>query len=314
MLIERAVLNTMLLATTAGGYSFFQFQQGRLERMMQRANLHAYRARLANADVHYWAGGAGAGRPLLLVHGFGADALWGWAMQAELGRDRFLIAPDLLWFGNSFSTQAEYTTLFQAQVLVELLDHLAIEQVDVVGISYGGFVALELAHGWSERVRRIVLVDSPGHAYNLDDYHDLLARKDLDSVSDLVVPDAPSGVRRLVQLAYYRPPPIPMFVARDIYANMFVLHKEQKVRLLDNLLARAATVDPDLYHIPHRTMVMWGDHDELFPPQLGYRLADTIGRRAHVELVPRANHAPNLERAPYFNRRVASFLSAADDR
>lgn len=310
MLIERGVLSTMLLATAAGGYSFFQLQQGRLERQMLRANLHAYRAKLADADVHYWAGGAGAGRPLLLIHGFGADALWGWAMQAELGRDRFLIAPDLLWFGRSFSTQAEYSTEFQARVLVELLDHLAIEEVDVVGISYGGFVALELAHGWPDRVRRVVVVDSPGHTYTLDDYHDMLQRRDLDSVSELVVPDAPQGVRRLVQLAYYRPPPVPMFVARDLYANMFVLHKDEKVRLLDHLLARAATVDPSAYRIPHRTMVLWGDHDDLFPPQLGHRLADSLGRQAHVELIRSARHAPNLERAPAFNRKVRGFLAA----
>ena len=308
MIVERAVLSTLLLTTSIGGYSFHKFQQARLERRFAKWNVHEYQAALPNADVHYWAGGNGGGRPLLLIHGFGADALWGWAMQAEFGRDRFLLAPDLLWFGKSYSTQADFSTSFQAHVLIALLDHLAIDEVDIAGISYGGFVALELAHQFPDRVRKVVVVDSPGHTYTLDDYHEMLERKDLDSVSELVVPSAPSGVQRLIQLAYYRPPPVPGFVARDIYANMFVLHKQQKVRLLDDLLRRAATIDPNDYSIPHQTLVLWGSHDDLFPPHLAHRLAKAIGPRARVELVQRARHAPNLERVTDFNRRLSAFV------
>jgi pimeloyl-ACP methyl ester carboxylesterase len=312
MLIERAIIHSMVLATTMGGYSFFQFQQSRLVRRMRKANLHDYKAKLPSADVHYWAGGNGAGRPLLLVHGFGADALWGWAMQSGLAKDHFIIAPDLLWFGDSYSPQADYSSEFQAQIIIELLDHLAIDEVDVVGISYGGFVALELAHQWGDRIRRVVMVDSPGHVYTLDDYHDMLQRNDLESVNELIVPAGPSGVRRLVKLAFHRPPPVPMFVARDIYANMFVLNQAPKVRLLDHMLARADTIVPEDYSVPHRVMVLWGSDDVLFPPHLAHRLAKAIGARSHVEIISRTNHAPNLERPLEFNRRLERFLTAPD--
>ena len=311
MFLERLTLTTFLLSTALAGCSFYQFQLGRLESRFRGAGLHAYQASLPNGEVHYWAGGRPDGKPLLLIHGFGADALWGWVEQTALARDHFLIVPDLLWFGRSRGAAQDYSTLYQAEALRQLLDHLAVEQVDVVGISYGGFVALELANGWAERVDRIVLVDSPGHTYTLDDYHAMLERQRLDSVSQLVVPPEASGVQRLVRLAYYRPPPVPLFVARDIFAHMYTTCTEEKVRLLDHLLARAGTVQPDLYNVPQRALILWGEQDELFPASLAWRLAKALGPEASVRLIPKANHAPNLERASRFNREILAFLDGA---
>jgi pimeloyl-ACP methyl ester carboxylesterase len=308
MLFERATITGLLLSATVAGASFHKWQQARLRRLYRRHNLHAYQASLDGGSLHYWAGGKPGGKPVLLIHGFGADAMWGWATQVPLAKKWFLLAPDLLWFGKSHTDIRDYSSVHQAETLVQLLDHLAIDKVDAVGISYGGFVALEMANGWPDRLGKVVLVDSPGHTFTLDDYQDLLDRNDIDSVSDLVVPGDPTGVRRLIQLAFHRPPPIPMWVARDIYQNMFSTWKEQKVRLLDDLLQRAATIDPDDYALQHDLMLLWGEHDVLFPPHLAWRLANQLGPRARVSILPKANHAPNLERPMMFNQRLSAFL------
>lgn len=308
VLVERATITALLLSATVSGASFHQWQDARLRKQFQRHGMHSYRATLDGGQLHYWAGGKPGGRPVMLVHGFGADAMWGWAPQLPLTRDWFLLAPDLLWFGKSHTDATDFSSQHQAETLVQLLDHLAIPEVDLVGISYGGFVALELAHAHGDRVRRVVLVDSPGHTFTLEDYQDLLARNNIDSVSDLVVPTTPSGVQQLVRLAYHRPPPLPLWVARDLYRNMFSSWKEQKVRLLDDLLARAATLDPDDYQLDHELMLLWGQHDVLFPPSLAWRLAHALGPRARVSIIPKANHAPNLERPTAFNRRLRAFL------
>ncbi len=308
MLVERLTLTSLLLTSAAAGLSFYRAERTRLESRFRRHGLAPYRASLPGGEVHYWAGGNPTGEPLLLVHGFGGDALTGWAGQASLATDRFLIAPDLLWFGQSHGTEDDFSAMRQADVVAALLDHLAIQSADVVGISYGGFVLLELTRHHTERVRRAVFVDSPGHVFTLDDYHDALDRLGLDSVAELVVPEDPAGVQRLMAIGYHRPPPIPMFVARDVYANMFVKWKAQKVRLLDHLLMLAREVEPEDYTVPMRTLVLWGDGDQLFPPTLAHRLATAIGDHARVELMPGTNHAPNLERPLLFNRLLTTFL------
>jgi pimeloyl-ACP methyl ester carboxylesterase len=48
--------------------------------------------------------------------------------------------------------------------------------VQLVGLSYGGFVALELARRMPEKIARLVIMASPGMAYTPDDQQDLLAR------------------------------------------------------------------------------------------------------------------------------------------
>lgn len=308
---ERLALTSVALSSTVAGWSAYHIQQARLARRFRAHNVTDYRATLDHGQLHYWAGGRGDGKPLLLLHGFGADALFGWGEQYRLAHDHFLIAPDLLWFGESHSHASNFTPLFQAEAMVQLLDHLAIDKVDVVGISYGGFVAGELANAFPDRIDRLVMVDSPGFTYTMDDYHEAMDRLGLDSVADLVAPESASGVRRLVQLAYYRPPPLPMFVARDLYAHMYVRWKREKVRLLDNLLTMANQVGPEDYDIQADTLLLWGEHDELFPVHLAHRLAAAASQKVEIGIIPRANHAPNMERADIFDARLRAFLHPA---
>ncbi len=312
MFIERLALNSLITTATLSGWSFFQWEEARLRRKFARHRVRTYRASLPNGEVHYWAGGKPGAQPLLLIHGFGADAMWGWAGQIDLARDHFLIAPDLLWFGRSHSSSDDFSSRFQAEAFVQLLDHLAIDQVDVAGISYGGFVGLELAHHHPDRVRKLVMIDSPGHTFTLDDYQELLVRNDIDSIAELIVPEGPADIPRLLDIAYYWPPPLPRFIARDLYAHMFTTWTDQKVRLLDNLLARASEIDPDEYEFHHETLLLWGDKDTLFPPELAHRLARHLGAQAKVEIIRRAKHAPNLERPLVFNRALRSFLTGRE--
>ncbi len=299
----------LLAATTLGGWSFVALQERLFEFRFEAAGLRPERFVLPSANLHVWHGGARRGRPLLLLHGFGADALWGWVPQSALAREHALIVPDLAWFGRSEGTRGAWDTRDQARAMIELLDALDVDEVDVAGISYGGFVALEMAAGWSRRVRRLILIDSPGHTYTLDDYHDMLERLSLESVADLVVPDSARDVKRLVKLAWFRAPPVPSFVARDVFSRMFQTHREEKVRLLDALLARAARIDPGAYDIPQPTLILWGDRDPLFPLPLAHRLAAAIGPQARVEVVQDASHAPNLEHPARFVRLIRVFLA-----
>lgn len=309
MLTERLTLTANALASAVAGISAYRIQEARLQRRFHQAGLRAYRATLDHGQIKYWAGGRDTGRPLLLIHGFGGDALFGWGEQYKLAQKRFLVAPDLLWFGESHSHKQDFSPAYQAETVLELIDHLALEQPDVVGISYGGFVAGELARMAPERVHRLVMVDSPGHVFTLDDYHHMLDRYGVDSVAEIVVPDDPSGIQRLMDLAYERPPYVPAFAARDVYAQAFTRWQREKVRLLDHLLIMAREVDPADYQLPHRTLVLWGEHDDLFPLSAARKLAAALpdGR---LEILPATKHAPNMERPRLFDRLLMDFLDA----
>jgi len=103
----------------------------------------------------------GERRPVLLVHGVGGTA-WIWhrvaPALAEVGRP---IAVDLRGFGLSQrSTDHAYATEDHAADLAALIDALRLEELDLIGFSWGALVALALS-ARTDRVRRLALVDMP---------------------------------------------------------------------------------------------------------------------------------------------------------
>lgn len=106
---------------------------------------------------------SGEGTPLLVVHGIfgGRDA--GLLSFGSLVRGRRVIAPSRFgYLGSDMPTGATPAT--QSDAFVELLDHLAIDHIDVVGYSAGSTSSLQLALRHPERVRRLAIMcgDLPG--------------------------------------------------------------------------------------------------------------------------------------------------------
>ena len=97
-------------------------------------------------------------RPVLAVHGISSQRkLWSWLRAARPGRS--LIAPDLRGRGDSVGVTGPSSVARHAADLVAVLDHLGLDRVPVCGMSMGGFVAVELATAYPDRVSSLVLVD-----------------------------------------------------------------------------------------------------------------------------------------------------------
>ncbi|KGM89224.1 putative hydrolase or acyltransferase (alpha/beta hydrolase superfamily) [Roseovarius mucosus DSM 17069] len=100
---------------------------------------------------------AGAGAPLVLVHGYlGGSAQW----QAELARfsDRFdVIAPDLPGYAGSAGLPPPERIAAFAAAVVALLDELGIGRFTLMGHSMGGMIVQELAATHPDRIARLIL-------------------------------------------------------------------------------------------------------------------------------------------------------------
>lgn len=117
------------------------------------------------ARLHYLT--CGEGEPLLLLHGRGAAAAGFTPILAALAAQRRVIALDLPGWGLSDKPMFTGRTAQDALRVwmdgaLALLDHLGLEQVDLLGHSMGGFTALGLALEHPERVRSLLLADSGG--------------------------------------------------------------------------------------------------------------------------------------------------------
>src|SRR3954464_15720444 len=114
------------------------------------------------AGLRLRVGRHGSGPPLLLITGIGAH-LDMWSPFARFAGERELITFDPPGAGLSQRPRRPLRMTGLAGVLTELLDALGLERVDVLGYSFGGGLAQELAHRAPERVRRLVLcATAPG--------------------------------------------------------------------------------------------------------------------------------------------------------
>jgi pimeloyl-ACP methyl ester carboxylesterase len=258
------------------------------------------------STVHYWTGGDGP--PLVLVHGFGGSAVFTWTKQRSLAKTHRLVVPDLLWFGESHGNGTpdldRQVAAVRAAVRAE-----GVSRADWLGVSYGGFVALDVAIRHPDEVRRLVLVDSPGPVWTRADHAAMLARLGIAAPEDLFVPKDPRGIRALLRLAYHHPPAVPRFALRDAFRELYAHDAEERRALLRDLDARWDAWASTPWTVDAPALVVWGEHDLLFPLDAGHRLAGQLG--ADLVSIPGAAHSPNVEKGRRFNRAVEGFLQNA---
>lgn len=280
-----------------------------LTRKLERRGIAPNSVRIGDANVHYYEGGRGDGPPVVLLHGFGASSVWQWHEQiGPLARRHRVIMPDLLWFGGSWSKRREFSVDYQIQVMIELLDHLGIEQAHFVGISYGGIVAHELAASYPERVAKLVILDSPGRVYTADDHVAMLQRFNVSDVGELLVPDSPEDVQVLMQLGYHKPPKVPGWVQSQVLDVMYGQFRDEKTQLLAAMLEQLDNLDERPGEVTHETLLIWGEHDPVFPLEIGRRLEAHMQGRARLRVIEKAGHAPNLEHGELVARWLLEFL------
>ncbi len=254
-----------------------------------------------------WSGGetqvieAGAGEPLLLVHGgMGNAADWA-PLMGRLARSRRVIAVDRP--GHGLATFFDYQGIdlweHGATFLVEILDALGLERVDVAGNSMGGLFGIALAESHPERVRTLTLVGAPAGAQRA-----LPAKIGLMAwpiVGSLVI----GMVRRSTPAS-----------TRSFWDGLIVAHPERLSAESLTFTALAARRNADGWRSIVRSNVsprgilprnlvashlarvatpvacVWGERDAFTVPAAGRRLAALTPRPGSFVVVPDAGHLP----------------------
>lgn len=62
--------------------------------------------------------------------------------------------------------------------------------------------------------------------------------------------------------------------------------------------------------IPHPTLLLWGDHDRVFPLEVGKQVHALLPQ-AEWHIIPEAGHLPQWERPQVVNPLILSFLEKA---
>ncbi|BBN12151.1 hypothetical protein MPTK1_5g17800 [Marchantia polymorpha subsp. ruderalis] len=247
---------------------------------------------------------------LLLLQGFGMDGFTGWEHQTHAFVKRFRVyVPDLLFFGKSFTTTSQRSEVFQAECMKKMLDVLNVDQVHVLGTSYGGMVAYRMASNYPKLVNKVVICSS-GIMMDHTTNNRLMELCKIDSVKEILVPKDLKHMRLGMSTAtVWRIWAIPSFVLQDMYEWFYQGHMKEKEELVDGMVIGSAGAPP-IPKITQEVLIMWGTKDNIFDPALAEALRKHLGDRAQLHMIEGCGHVPQIENPTEFNARAIKFLLA----
>ena len=104
----------------------------------------------------------GNGSPIVLVHGDFGDGIESWdSACALIGRRRRTVVIDRPGFGEDLPADARFSIAGEARALLDVPAHMGIPSFHLVGHSYGGLIALEMAIMQPDVIRSLHLIEPP---------------------------------------------------------------------------------------------------------------------------------------------------------
>ncbi|TYH99360.1 hypothetical protein ES332_A11G061500v1 [Gossypium tomentosum] len=246
---------------------------------------------------------------LVLIHGFGANAMWQWNDFISPLISRFNVyVPDLLFFGESYTTRPERSEQFQAECVVRVMEaHGVVSGMNVVGISYGGFVGYRMAAQFKERIEKVVLCCTGVCLEEKDMEEGMFKVKSVDEAVSILLPQTPDKMRELMKLSFYKPTQrVPSCFLNDFIHVMCTEYLQERKDLI--LALHKDRKLSDLPKITQPTLIIWGEHDQIFPIELGHRLKRHLGDNTELVIIKNAGHAINAEKPKELFEHLKSFL------
>lgn len=243
----------------------------------------------------------GAGRPLVLLHGFPfTSACFAPQLDAPPPGVR-LIVPDLRGFGQS--SPGGSTTLMEdfAADTLALMDALTLTDAFVGGVSMGGYVTLAVTRLAPARVRGLVLIDTQPLA---DDEAGRTRRettaRDAERLGSAVVADA--MLPRLFSSSAS-----PAVVGSTL--AMMRAQAPAAVAAASRGMALRTDARELLSRFEGPTLIVVGALDVITPPERARSMADLV-RGAQLAVIEGAGHLPQLEQPQAFNATLARFFKS----
>ncbi len=239
---------------------------------------------------------------LLLIHGFPLNRHMWDAQLAGLSDQFRVIAPDLRGAGDSDVPPGPYAVDQYAGDLAALLDHLAVPQVVLGGLSMGGYVALAFWRRHAPRVRAMILLDTRSEADSPE------ARANRDAAIARVPRDGAEAFAREQLQRLLAPASLANTrLAGKALAIMATASVEGVVSTLYCLRDRPDS-RPTLPTIHVPALIVVGDKDQVTPPAVAQSMAEAIPG-ARLLTIRQAGHLSPLEQPRSVNRGLRAFVN-----
>ena len=248
---------------------------------------------IAGVSVELWR--QGSGRPIVYLHpGDGLDCAL--PLLSALARHHQVYAPSHPGFGGTQLPKGFTTVDDLSYFYLDFLQANAISDAVLVGVSFGAWVAAEIAVKCTHRLSGLVLADALGAKFGDRETREIA---DLFATPQYELGSLLYGDKRKLDFASL-PDEMLVRLARNheslaLFGWSPTLHNPKLARRLRRI------------DVP--TLVLWGAEDRVVSPEYGQRFAAAIPN-ARFEMIDGAGHYPQVEQTDHFIAAVERFTSA----
>ena len=273
----------------------------------QHVNIHGH-------DVRYVR--SGEGPVILLIHGIaGSSRTWREATEG-LAAEHTVIAPDLIGHGESAKPIGDYSLGAHASGIRDLLGVLEVPRATVVGHSFGGGVAMQLAYQHPECCERLVLVGSGGLGREVSWMLRALALPGSELLWPLIFPPLVRDRGNDLGRALWRRGLIRSARIDEMWPSYSSLADSPNRQAFLRTVRSVIDARGKVFSAKHRlylaawmpTLIIWGDQDNIIPVEHG-RAAHEAIPHSRLEIFEGASHFPHAEQPERFVEVVSEFMA-----
>lgn len=241
-------------------------------------------------------------RTVVFIHGFPhTHHLWDEQVKGLASQLR-VITYDLREHGQSQIGDGTLLIEFFVDDLISLLDHLQLQQVTLVGLSMGGYIALRAMERNPERFESLVLCDTSSdpdnnaaklkRAKSIQMIREKGLESFVESYTDGVL--MPETLRKNPEL-------------QNRFRKMILENKPPTVKGTFAALSARMDMNPVLSSIRVPTLIIVGEKDQITPLEQAKKLQAGISG-SRLEIIPGVGHLSSFESPEVFNSALLQFL------
>lgn len=263
-------------------------------------------------DIELYYETHGTGQPLVLISGLGYTN-WQWHRMVPFLAEHFQVLTfDNRGVGQSDKPEGPYSAQMLAADTDGLLDALGIEKAIIVGHSMGSFVAQALALDFPQRVEKLILCSTnfggPRHVPVTPEAMKVLTDVTSDALTrfrnGLIVSTAPGWAEK-------NPEMIQKWIEWRVANPIEPVHYQAQLAIGLALLPETAAFEDKLPRLEIPTLILFGAHDKVVPPENALLLAEKIAH-SKVIIFPDAGHFFPIEIPEAASRAIIQFAKGGD--
>lgn len=261
-------------------------------------------------NIHYEI--SGVGEPLLILNGIMMSTK-SWEFLVDDISSKFkLIRVDFLDQGQSDSMDEAYTQDLQVELVYEFLNHLAIDKVNLVGISYGGEVALTFSGKYPSKVNKLIIFNSLSYTTSLLSntgklWNEAASNRNASEYYELTIP--------VIYSKNFMNENHEWLENRKKYLIENVFNNEQFLDRMIRLTNSSEDYDCRglIDNIDMPTLIVGSEKDKLTPLSHQQHLASQL-KNAELVVLPNAGHASMYESPSVFIALILGFFQVKNSK